>query len=187
MTRRRPLKATLILATLTTGTLVPFGAVVADAAPIASRAALTPEKGPLPSAAPLVDANGIPDGCNTRAPLLRIVPQQGVNTIGVPDAEGCPASADIHWMSRASRMWQVMPDRTWREVFPRSVDWIEGSLNSPITGGGTGGETFISCPQFGLSGRVTLVSRITISARTAAHAPTTYSAQVDREQTVNCG
>jgi hypothetical protein len=182
MTRIRPL-----LAALTAAALLPFGAAVALASPVTSTATSRPERVPLPSVARLVNAAGVSDGCHARAPHLAIVPQQGVNTIELPDAEGCPVSADIHWMSGAITLWQVMSDGTWRVVLPHSLSWIESATIAPITGGkGSGGAAFISCPDFGLSGPVTLVNRITIRARTALHDPTLYTAQVDREQTVTC-
>lgn len=162
--------------------------------PAVSASAASGVRVPLPRQGLLRDPSGQTNGCHVRAPMLTLVPQQGVNTIELPSAPGCPASADIHWMSGSVTVFQILPDGQWRLALPNSLNWISSSYNTPITGDqGNPGEAYVACSSMGLSGVVTIVNRVTVRARgqVAYHSPdphpTMYVGQADRKQTLDCG
>jgi hypothetical protein len=162
--------------------------------PALSASAASGARVPLPRQGLLRDPSGQTDGCHLRAPALSIFPQGGVNTIDFPSAAGCPASADIHWMSGSITVWQVLPGGQWRLLLPNSLNWIYSSYNTPILGDqGQPGEAYVACSDLGLSGVVTIVNRVTVRARVQVpyHSPdphpTMYVGQADRMQTLDCG
>jgi hypothetical protein len=146
-------------------------------------------KGILPSTALLTNAKGATNGCRFTAPRLSIVPQAGLGTTPVltvkfPDVESCPKSADIHWMSSGNRVYQVLPDGSLAVVKPHGLSWREGGL-LPITHSESA--MYLGCTDYGLSGRTTLLFDATLQARVDKNdATTTFTAEVERQQTVSC-
>jgi hypothetical protein len=141
----------------------------------------------LPSSTRLKNAKGRTDGCQVRMPVLLQVPQAGDMTIEIRDDESCPKSARIHWMALSLTVHQVLPNGSWTLIKPRGLSWrISSPPSAPaITDPGEGG-AYLDCPAFGLTGSVDLLVSMQLKARRAQSATTTYSAVVERRQTVSC-
>lgn len=136
-----------------------------------------------PSKALMRDASGATNGCVVEIPTITadsgsvIIPLQ-ITT--------CPAGSDVHRSVYTAGVWEVMPDKSLREVV--AYDRYAISASDQATIGPDFFNMFLDCSDPTIAGTHTWLVRARINAKHTQNNsdPNPFWAKVDRKQTVTC-